>query len=145
MFTCSMWSLSLHYSEKLVRHFTTWTVNILTACEWPTMLACTQTTKLHSSLTPVSITESEKPTVHIFGTETYLALSQGKVPVPGLHTEKCSLLYVMLPASSSVVNTACVVYGNVGHLFVVLLGVRPQVKVDDCGVDAAGLCVSLLQ
>lgn len=106
------------------------------------MLACTQTTKLHSSLTPVSITESEKPTLHIFDTETCLALSQGKVPV---HTEKCSLLYVMLPASSSVVNTACVVYGNVGHLFVVLLGIRPQVKVDDCGVDAAGLCVSLLQ
>lgn len=82
--------------------------------------------------------------VHISGTETWLALSQGKAPMPRLHTEKCCLLYVMLPASSSVVNTACVVYGNVGHLFVVLLGIRPQVEVDDCRVDGAGLSVSLL-
>lgn len=61
-----------------------------------------------------------------------------------MHTEKCSLLYVMLPATLSVVNTACVVYGNVGHLFVVFLGIRPQVEVNDCRVDVARLSVSLL-
>lgn len=44
----------------------------------------------------------------------------------------------------SVVNSACVVYQNVGHLFVVLLGVRPQVEVDDGRVDVAGLSVSFL-
>ena len=47
------------------------------------------------------------------------------------------------PAGRSVVNTACVVYGDVGHLFVVLLGVRPQVEVDDSRGDAAALPVSL--
>lgn len=53
-------------------------------------------------------------------------------------------LTVMLPASLSVVNRACVVYGNVGHLFVVLFGIRPKVEVNDCWVDAAGLCISFL-
>lgn len=49
-----------------------------------------------------------------------------------------------MPASLSVVNTAGVVYGNVGHLFVMLLGIRPQVEVNNCRVDAACLRVSLL-
>lgn len=35
-------------------------------------------------------------------------------------------------------------YGDVGHLFVVLLGIRPQVEVDDGRGDAAALRVSLL-
>lgn len=101
-------------------------------CEWPTMLLSTKTNKLHSSLTPVTITERE-------------ASSQGKVLGAKPTTEMCSLLHVMLPASLSVVNTACVVYGNVGHLFVVLFGIRPQVEVNDCRVDAACLCISLQQ
>ena len=63
---------------------------------------------------------------------------------PRLQTETCSLLYVKLPAGPSVVNTACVVYGNVGHVFVVLFGVRPQVEVDDGRVDVAGLSISFL-
>lgn len=50
----------------------------------------------------------------------------------------------MQPASLSVVNTACVVYGNVSHLFVVLFGVRPQVEVDDYRVDVAGMSDSFL-
>lgn len=54
------------------------------------------------------------------------------------------VLYITLPASLSVVNTAGVVYGNVGHLFVILLGIRPQVEINDCRVDAACLPVSLL-
>ena len=49
-----------------------------------------------------------------------------------------------LSACSLVVNAPCVVYGDVGHLFVVLLGIRPQVKVDNCSVDVARLSVSLL-
>lgn len=60
-----------------------------------------------------------------------LLLSQGDALVPRLHTMECRLLYTALPACLSVVNTACVVYGNVGHLFVVLFGIRPQVEVDD--------------
>lgn len=73
-----------------------------------------------------------------------IGLIPGRGTGPRLHTEKCSLLYEMLPAGTSVVNTACVVYGYVSHLFVVLLGVRPQVEVDDCRGDAAGFPVSLL-
>ena len=80
--------------------------------------------------------------VHISGME--IGLIPGRGTGPRLHTEKCSLLYEMLPASTSVVNTASVVYGYVSHLFVVLLGVRPQVEVDDCRGDAAGFPVSLL-
>jgi len=44
----------------------------------------------------------------------------------------------------SVVNAACAVDGNVGHLLVVFLGIRPQVEVNDGGVDVAGLPVPLL-
>lgn len=73
-----------------------------------------------------------------------MALSQGKAPAPSLHIDKYSLLYVRLPASLSVVNTARVVYGNVGHLFVVLLGIKPQVEINDCRVDITGLSISLL-
>lgn len=65
------------------------------------------------------------PTVHT----AYLApdsLLPFSALVPELH------LYIMLPGSLSVVNTACVVYGNMGHLFVVLFGIRPQVEVNDC-------------
>lgn len=76
--------------------------------------------------------------VHRSGTETWLALSQEKAPMPS------TVLYAMAPPGSSIVNTTCVVYWNVGHLFVVLLGIRPQVEVDDCGVDAAGLSVPLV-
>lgn len=83
------------------------------------MLLSTKANKLHSRLTPVSITERG-------------ALSQRKVLGARAATDTCSLLHVMLPASLSVVNTACVVYGNVGHLFVVLFGIRPQVEVNDC-------------
>lgn len=77
------------------------------------------------------------PTVHT----TYPApdtLFHSSALVPELH------LYIMLPGSLSVVNTACVMYGNVGHLLVVLFGIRPQVEVNDCWVDAACLRVSLL-
>lgn len=77
------------------------------------------------------------PTVHT----AYLApdtLLHSSALVPELH------LYIMLPGSLSVVKTACVVYGNVGHLFVVLFGIRPQVEINDCRVDAACLLVSLL-
>lgn len=80
---------------------------------------------------------SRTPTVHT----AYLApdtLLHSSALVPEPH------LYILLPARLSVVNTACVVYGNVGHLFVVLFGIRPQVEVNDCWVDAACLRVSLL-
>lgn len=132
-------------SEKFVGKLSiSSTVNMLMDCKWTKVLPPThrQTSYIKAShLFPLELERG--PFVHIFGTRTCLALSQEKAPVPSLHTEKCSLLYVMLPAGLSIVNTACVVYGNVGHLFVVLLGVRPQVEVDDCRVDVAGLSVSL--
>lgn len=138
MFTWSVWSLTLCYSKKFVwKCSIVSTVNILIDCKWSTVLLPTQTKQ--AILKP-----------HTCESIQYLAqghvwlLSQGKAPVPGLSTEKCNLLYVTLPASSSVVNTACLVYGNVGHLFVVLLGVRPQVEVYDCGVDVTCLSLSLL-
>lgn len=54
------------------------------------------------------------------------------------------LLYMMLPVGSSVVNRACMVYGNVGHFFVVLLSIRPQIEVYDHRVDIAGMPIFLL-
>lgn len=85
-----------------------------------------------------------QPKRSLFVCTVYLAQRCAWLQPSERQTEKCSLLYVRLPASSSIVNTACVVYGNVGHLFVVLLGVRPQVKVDDNRVHTAGLSISLL-
>lgn len=89
-------------------------------------LSCpTQGSYQHSGFTTIS-TATAHP-LHRFG--------------PVYQCQSCTCI---LPDSLSVVNTACVVYGNVGHLFVVLLGIRPQVEVNDCRVDAARLLVSLL-
>lgn len=51
---------------------------------------------------------------------------------------------MQLPVCLSVVNTACVVNGDMGHLFVVLLSERPKVEVNDSRVDVADLSISLL-
>lgn len=82
--------------------------------------------------------------VSISGTEKCLASSQG-IDAKAAHCEvQTTVCDAASYCSLSIVNTACVVYGNVGHLFVVLFGVGPQVEVDDDGVDVAGLPASLL-
>lgn len=116
-------------------------------CEkiWPTYLRPEMNSSAHSerhaALTLHSCFHCSQREVCLY---VYLAQRCAWLQPSEWQTEKCSLLYVRLPASSSIVNTACVVYGNVGHLFVVLLGVRPQVKVDDNRVHTAGLSISLL-
>lgn len=68
-------------------------------------------------------------------------LDSAQETAPVLKSEVWSALCTV---AASVVNAACEVYGDVGHLFMVLLRERPQVEVNYSRVDIAGPSILLL-